>query len=364
VLRSVSLLLTEQQTREFEWFFENDLLAGSRMFAARVRDMGPGHAWYAAQFAEENPLTYTPMIGWARNNDIRWKVDCKLVLYGTPRVAGPVLTSFKGVVRVPLLGRARNAGIVTLSGAAVVPLVGTAASPWAFSGAVEVGLIGAVEEPEGLPFYGRVSIPLAGLVASVQPMTLAAEISVPLVGKIGRDPLPLAATISVALAGKVELAPSALLRGVVIIPLVGAAEGNAPTPAGYKHWRIYGTGWRDYLQIGEVEFGGVQATGGTATALNQYSAGYPAANAFNGLKDAGWCSAAGWANTGWVAYEYSGAKTFSKVVLTAATTGVDYNYAPDYFKVQASDDGSTWVDIASFSDPAAWFSGESREYNW
>lgn len=184
VLRSVSLLLTEQQTREFEWFFENDLLAGSRMFAARVRDMGPGHAWYAAQFAEENPLTYTPMIGWARNNDIRWKVDCKLVLYGTPRVAGPVLTSFKGVVRVPLLGRARNAGVVTLSGAAVVALAGTAASPWALSGEIEVDITGAVEEPEGLPFYGRVSIPLAGLVASVQPMTLAAEISVPLVGEV------------------------------------------------------------------------------------------------------------------------------------------------------------------------------------
>lgn len=184
VLRNLSLLLTEQQTREFEAFFENDLLVGSRMFAARVRDMGPGHAWYAAQFQEEDPVSYTPMIQWARNDNIRWRVDCKLALYGTPRAVGPVLTSFKAVVPVPLLGRARNVGVVTLSGKVLASLTGVAASPWAFSGDVAVALTGTVVEVDGLPIYGRVTVPLRSQVASTQPVSLSGGIVAALVGRV------------------------------------------------------------------------------------------------------------------------------------------------------------------------------------
>jgi len=184
VQRNLSLLLTEQQTREFEAFFENDLSVGSRMFAARVRDMGPGHAWYAAQFQEENPVSYTPMIQWARNDDIRWRVDCKLALYGTPRAVGPTLTSFKGLVRVPLFGQSRSVGVVTLSGGVTVALRGVAESPWAFSGEVAVALAGSVVEVDGLPMYGHVVVSLRSQVASVQPASLSGAVVVALVGEV------------------------------------------------------------------------------------------------------------------------------------------------------------------------------------
>src|SRR5690349_11711205 len=52
IRRQVSLLLTELETLQFESWFENDLIAGERRFSARVRDMGPGDVWYAAQFVQ------------------------------------------------------------------------------------------------------------------------------------------------------------------------------------------------------------------------------------------------------------------------------------------------------------------------
>lgn len=139
------------------------------------------------------------------------------------------------------------------------------------------------------------------------------------------------------------------------------------TPALYTYWKLVqksrvGTG-ATYAQIGEIKYGGVVASGGTATADSSYAPGYTPDKAFNGVNDSGWCSNAA-AYPHWITYQFSTPKTFTNVTLVAAAS-TDNQFAPDAFDILVSNDGTTWTLV--YSNPGGqpgWGSVESRTFNF
>lgn len=162
ITRNVSLMLTELQTMVFEGWFENDLLAGERLFSARVRDMGPGHIWYSAQFT--GPYT-AAFQHWAKGvGKSYWLVSAELRLYGVGSDFGPELTPFKSLATVALLGRATAPAPVSLKSTASAALTGGFANV-TFSSAVTVMLDGAVSAEGLIALQSSVTIDLRATAA-------------------------------------------------------------------------------------------------------------------------------------------------------------------------------------------------------
>lgn len=118
-VRSVSLLLREEQAAVFDEWFERDLLVGEREFAARVANRGPGIVWYAARFVapyEAAPLHLAGGVG--------WRIDARLLLSGQPQAFAPVLTPMSATTTVGLRGRATGTSTADMSATTVVDLVG------------------------------------------------------------------------------------------------------------------------------------------------------------------------------------------------------------------------------------------------
>lgn len=123
-VRAVSLQLLEEQAAVFHAWFEDDLLAGEREFAARVANRGPGIVWYAARFVGNPPYEATPL---HLEGGVGWRIQARLLLTGAPQPAAPSLSSMWAFNYVTLTGRARNIASANMTATTTVALAGEVA---------------------------------------------------------------------------------------------------------------------------------------------------------------------------------------------------------------------------------------------
>lgn len=177
IKRNVSMMLTEAQALQFESWFERDLLGGELRFSARVRDMGPGHIWYSAQFAGQPNFDFQH---WAKGIGAgHWLITAELILYGVGSDFGPDLTPFKAAITVPLTGRAKGFVPASLQSAITVPLTGVAAHMGLQAG-VDVALTGSVAAVGAIGLQASVDVALAAVAAPVRTTLFKANIEVQL----------------------------------------------------------------------------------------------------------------------------------------------------------------------------------------
>lgn len=129
---------------------------------------------------------------------------------------------------------------------------------------------------------------------------------------------------------------------------------TGPTASPHRYWRIWiGTNSDNagglVTGASEIELresvGGADATGsGTASSDSDF-AGFSAAGAFaNDTETTGWASASS-AYPHWIAYDFGSGVTKAIVeVGIYARTAVGGIQGPGAFKIQSSDDGTTWAD--------------------
>ena len=142
--------------------------------------------------------------------------------------------------------------------------------------------------------------------------------------------------------------------------------------AAHRYWRVYITAANGHAAVTCVEielrtsFGGSNvATGGTASASTT-SFGWVASNAFNGSYSApGWHSSALLDGTPqWIEYDFGAGNDKDIVEFKWFSRPDDVNVAaaqsPKDFKLQYSDDNSTWFDHVSITGSTNWMLGESR----
>ena len=139
----------------------------------------------------------------------------------------------------------------------------------------------------------------------------------------------------------------------------------------FYFWRILFTsaGTFDGGALTEVEMyedvsGPNIATGGTPISGSEAFGGTDE-QLFDGNKTTSfWAGASGAiaAGTSWVGYIFDETPVNIVAFELTARSGSNSNQMPDAFTLQRSEDGLTWEDVASFSDPASWASNESRVY--
>ena len=177
IKRKVAMLLTEAQTLQFERWFEQDLLVGQRMFSARVRGMGPGHLWYAAQFAAPYEAEYQH---WSQApGKAHWAVTADLILYGVGEDSGPELSPFQSSIFIALNARGAGAGAVSFSSSVLVEMVGISANR-TFSSAAAIALAGSVSATGTLALYNSVNITLGARATPTRTTLFSAQIEVAL----------------------------------------------------------------------------------------------------------------------------------------------------------------------------------------
>lgn len=177
IKRKVAMLLTEAQTLQFERWFEQDLLVGQRMFSARVRDMGPGHLWYAAQFAAPYEAEYQH---WSQApGKAHWAVTADLILYGVGEDSGPELSPFQSSLFIALNARGAGAGPVSFSSSVLVELAGISANRM-FSSAAAIALTGSVSATGTISLYNSVNIALGARATPTRTTLFSAQIEVAL----------------------------------------------------------------------------------------------------------------------------------------------------------------------------------------
>lgn len=139
-----------------------------------------------------------------------------------------------------------------------------------------------------------------------------------------------------------------------------AFGGGAPQP-GFRYWRILvSTAESAYVGFAEVEFrvGGVAQYGGTPSASETF-AGLTPGNAFDGNP------ATDWANNGdlpvWLRYDYGagGNKEIDTVMIESRAY---LGQGPTNFKIQCSNDNSTWADRKTVTSAPVWGSNEQRVF--
>lgn len=120
-VRSVSLLLREDQALVFHRWFEDDLQAGAREFSARVANRGPGVVWYAARFEGDPPYEAIPL---HLEGGVGWRIQARLRLTGVPHAVGPGLSTMWAFNYIVLAGRARGSASADMTATTVVALTG------------------------------------------------------------------------------------------------------------------------------------------------------------------------------------------------------------------------------------------------
>lgn len=133
-----------------------------------------------------------------------------------------------------------------------------------------------------------------------------------------------------------------------------------PSVVPHRYWRIYFTaGESSYVGVCEVQFikaGVNQATGGGAAASSTFT-GLAPTNAFDGSTSTDWANNGGF--PAWLAYDFGTPKSIDSVRLQARSfTG----QGPKTFKIQYSDDNSTWGDALTVTSAPTWASLEARTY--
>lgn len=226
-------------------------------------------------------------------------------------------------------------------------LSGTAYGVWASSGGT-LNLVRFIDQT-GVSFREL----LAGAVYGIRLEGVAPPVSVfhvDGVSTVAFDPV------------QVEPPPSFRVDGA-------AAISFAPFVHQHLYWRLYVTATETgaYCAICELEMfdaaGTSLCTGGTASA-SSVGFGFPADQAFDGnFAQASnfWHSNNPTPSSGspdWLRYQFASPVAVATVKITPrGGTG----YAPKAFKVQYSDDGSTWTDAASYSF-ASWLDQKTRSF--
>lgn len=159
----------------------------------------------------------------------------------------------------------------------------------------------------------------------------------------------------------------------MILGMMARRLGVVAGGATYKHWRIYVTansGANTYVTANEIEMratvgGANQCAGGVATASSNYPS-TPPSGAFDGVltyppDSALWASANG-AKPQWIAYEFAAPVSVAEVAWMSASYSGGQNETPGTFDVQASDDGVSWITIASFSGVTGWVAGGWKHF--
>lgn len=207
---------------------------------------------------------------------------------------------------------------------------GTFGSLQAFDHWVTVGFAGGTEAVAGAGAF-------SGTGAAIRPAAFSASG----VGALGGTGI---ANSAGALSG----------NGAGALSAVGM-NGAGPTATPHRYWRIYiGTNSGDGSSSGQVvsaaeielreSVGGADVTGsGTASSDSNFS-GFTAAGAFaNDGVTTEWASAAS-AYPHWIAYDFGSGVTKAIVEVAIQSRNGLGPQGPAQFKVQSSDDGSTWAD--------------------
>ncbi len=143
-VRQVALILNGAQAKRFDDWFDNDLLAGTREFSARVKAFGPGMEWWSARFVE--PYKADPF---ASPDGPKWRVTASLLFSGEPQAEGPELFELSSSVHVPLQGRAVLTVEPRMRSTVRVPLNGyVLMGNDSMHSTVHVPLLGAVDTTE------------------------------------------------------------------------------------------------------------------------------------------------------------------------------------------------------------------------
>lgn len=119
----------------------------------------------------------------------------------------------------------------------------------------------------------------------------------------------------------------------------------------HAYWRIYVTAnssGTNSTEVAEVQFraaagGADQATGGTA--IQQAGSTGVAARAFDDSTATYWTDSTAYPK--WVGYHFAAPVSVAEVAITSG--GTSSNWVPNTFTVDYSDDGVTWVTLASFA---------------
>lgn len=105
------------------------------------------------------------------------------------------------------------------------------------------------------------------------------------------------------------------------------------------------------------------ATGGVASASNTYP-GLSASNAFDGNPSTLWGTASGNGAGSWIKYEFTSPVSVSEVTVTARNDAPNYGVSqtPRSFRIERSDDNSTWTTEWTVSDTGAWANGQTKTF--
>lgn len=177
IKRTVSMMLTEAETVRFESWFENDLQAGELRFSTRVRDMGPGHIWYAAQFEGPYQADYQH---WAQGaGRAHWKITAELILYGGGSDFGPSRTPFNAAVDIALYGGAVGVRPTSFSSAIAIALQASSANV-TLSAPTSIALDSSVSATGMVGLQASVAIELAAAATPTRTTLFKSNIEVAL----------------------------------------------------------------------------------------------------------------------------------------------------------------------------------------
>lgn len=135
--------------------------------------------------------------------------------------------------------------------------------------------------------------------------------------------------------------------------------------AAHRYWRLYVTavGSGGYVAVEEVAFvgasGTVLSTGGTPSASSVYPGGYTAANAFDRNLNTIWHSNGG-SLPEWLAYDFGSAVDIVGLRIMPRRDGL--TQSPKDFKLQYSDDASSWTDSFAITGIATWVAGIPQSF--
>lgn len=128
--------------------------------------------------------------------------------------------------------------------------------------------------------------------------------------------------------------------------------------AAHRYWRIYITANNgdSYTGIGEVEFRDSSDADLTSPSMtvgqSSYFSSSVGANTVNNSFESVWVSG-GSAMPQWVSYDFGSAVDPKSVAIACEAYAIGTR-APKDFKIQFSDDGSSWADQASITGQTAW----------
>lgn len=149
----------------------------------------------------------------------------------------------------------------------------------------------------------------------------------------------------------------------------GAAAGGGGST--HRFWRIYvtATNGSAYVSISEVELraaiGGADQTGGGTASESSYFFPEAGNRAFNNDGTFTQWSSGGGGMPEWVKYDFGAGQAKSIVEFTVRARG-DGNAAtmsPKDFKLQWSDDDSSYTDAIVVTNQTGWSAGETRTFS-